>query len=338
MKQKIEIDISFTTILKLVLSFLAIYLVYIIRDVIALIFVTIIIVSAISPLVDELQKKMNRTLAASIVFAIFVLMIVGIIYAIVPPVAEQSKLLANNIPGYIERVAPYYQATKIYLPSLQNSFDKISSSLSSISGNIFAATAGVVGGIVSVITVAVLSFYLLIDEKAFKNSLFALIPPDKRDDAADIFKKIALKVGDWLRGQLTLGVVVGIIDLIGLLIIGVPYALTLALISMLFEIIPVVGPIISGIVAAGIALTVSPVTAVFVVILYIVVQQLENHILVPQIMKKAVGLSPVVIIVAIVIGAKLLGVAGALLAIPVAAVISVIAQDWNVVKRIFATE
>ena len=337
MEQRIKFDISFSAILKVAVSLLAIYLLYLVRDILALLFVTVIIVSAISPIIDWLQKYLkNRSLAVALVFIILLVAFTGVLYAIIPPLVQQTTQLARNIPSYIAKLTPYYRAAQDYMPSLQSSFDKISSGLASASGNIFSATAGIFGGIVSLITVVVLSIYFLLDEKAFKNSFFSLIPEEKRDDVTEISKKLVSKVGEWLRGQLTLGLVVGFIDFIALAIIGIPYALTLGLISAIMEIIPVIGPIISGAIAAAVAITISPVKALIVIAVYIIVQQLENHILVPQIMKKAVGLSPVIIIIAVVTGAKLLGVTGALLAIPIAAIISVIALDWKTVRRIFS--
>lgn len=336
MEQKVTLDIPLTTILKVVAALVGIYLIFLVRDIIALIFITIIFVAAVSPIIDYLKKYINRTLAVSIVFLAILTIVAGILYAIIPPLVDQSQQLAQNVPGWITQVTPYYQAARDYLPSLQNSLDNISATLATASGNIFSATASIFGGVVSLVTVIVLSFYFLLDEKAFKSSIFALLPPEKREDVSEIVKKLVLKVGDWLRGQLVLGFIVGALDLIGLLIIGVPYALTLALIGAVMEIVPVVGPIISGAIAAAVALTLSPIKALMVIALYILIQQLENHLLVPQIMKKAVGLSPVIIIIAIVTGAKLLGITGALLAIPITASISVIALDWNTVKRIFS--
>jgi predicted PurR-regulated permease PerM len=125
------------------------------------------------------------------------------------------------------------------------------------------------------------------------------------------------------------------VDLIGLIIIGVPYALTLALISGLLDLIPTIGPIIAGVIAALVALSVSPIQAVFVIVMYIIVQQIENTLLVPNIMKKAVGLSPVVILMAVLVGAKLLGLIGALLAVPLAAVLSVLVMEWPLIKQAF---
>ena len=337
MDKRVKIDISITSILKIIAVLILSYLLFLTRDILALLFVTIIIVSALSPVIEYLEKHLKyRSLAVILVFVAIILLIAGIIYAIIPPLVIQSKQLAQNMPAYINRFEPVYNTAKDYIPNLQQSLDKVSSGLAQASGNIFAATAGIFGGIISFVTVIVLSFYLLVDKKAFRESFFSLMPINKKDDVSEIVRKIASKVGDWLRGQMLLGLIVGIIDLIGLLIIGVPFALTLALISAMLEIVPVMGPIIAGGLAAIIALTTSPLKALLVVILYVVVQQLENNILVPQIMKKAVGLSPVVIIVAIATGFKLYGVTGALLALPIAGVAMVIAQDWNIVKRIFS--
>lgn len=337
MEQRLKIDIGVTTILKIIATLVMVYLVFLVREIIALLFITIIIVAALSPLTDYLQKHLKyRGIAVAIVFLSFLIVVAGILYAIIPPLVTQSRQLAADLPSYLDRLAPYYRAVRDYSPSLQNSLDKISSSLAVVSSNIFSATAGIFGGIVSLFTVIVISFYLLLDKKAFRDSFFSILPVEKREDVAEITRKLAIKVGDWLRSQILLGIIIAIIDLIGLLIVGVPYALTIAIVSGLLEIVPVIGPVISGAIAVAVALTVSPLTALIVLIFYIVVQQLENHILIPQIMKKALGLSPVVVIVAIVTGAKLLGVVGALLSIPIAAVILVIAQDWSVVKRIFS--
>jgi len=135
-----------------------------------------------------------------------------------------------------------------------------------------------------------------------------------------------------------LGLIIAVIDYIGLLAIQVPYALVLALLSGLLEFIPVVGPFTAGAIAVVVALTVSPLHALLVVILYLIVQQLENGLIVPKIMQKAVGLSPVVIIVAVLIGVKLLGLFGALLAVPIAAVISVFISEWPAIRSSFGKD
>ncbi len=131
----------------------------------------------------------------------------------------------------------------------------------------------------------------------------------------------------WIRGQVFLSFIVGVLVYIGLLIIGVNYALILAIVTGFTEILPIIGPIFAGGLAVLVALSDSPVIALWVVLLYVLVQQFENHFLVPQIMKKAVGLSPVVIIVTLLVGAKLMGIWGILLAVPVGSAISVVFQE-----------
>lgn len=139
--------------------------------------------------------------------------------------------------------------------------------------------------------------------------------------------KIEEKLGAWLRGQLFLSIIIGLVSYIGLLIFNIPYALPLALLAGVMEIIPVIGPIISAIPAVLIALTISPILALGVAAMYFVIQQLENHLIVPQVMKRAVGLNPLVVILAIAIGSRILGFAGALLAVPLAVVIQIIAAE-----------
>jgi len=184
------------------------------------------------------------------------------------------------------------------------------------------------------LTVVVLTVYLLLDQRFFRNLSNVIIPEDKRDEVAIITEKVATKVGAWLKGQLFLSLIIGSLSFVGLWIIGVPYALTLAVISGLLEIIPVLGPIIAGIVAALVALTVSPLAALFVIAFYFILQQLENNIIVPKIMQKAVGLPPAVIIIAILIGGSVLGILGALLAVPVSGILYVLVKERATVSEI----
>ena len=139
--------------------------------------------------------------------------------------------------------------------------------------------------------------------------------------------QIEEKLGGWFRGQLFLSLVIGVLSFIGLSILGISYALPLAVIAGVMEVIPVIGPIISAIPPILIALTISPILGLGVAIMYFVIQQLENHLLVPQVMKRAVGLNPLVVILTIAVGSRLLGFAGALLAVPIAVVIQIVATE-----------
>ena len=189
---------------------------------------------------------------------------------------------------------------------------------------LFKTTRGIAYGFTASLTIIVVSFYSVLSGKKIKEGLLELFPAGKRKLYQEIFSESVVKLGAWARGQVTLSLTVGVITSLTLWIMGVPYALALGLIAAVFEIIPVIGPIIAAIPAILIALTISPWLALGVVIAYIVIQQLENHILVPRIMGSAVGISPLLAIVVVLIGAKLAGVVGIIIAIPLAAIIGVI--------------
>jgi predicted PurR-regulated permease PerM len=202
---------------------------------------------------------------------------------------------------------------------------------------LFTQTLGLISGIVALITVFVLSFYLLIDESGIKRVYQGLIPSRYYDNLAETTRKIAVKLGAWLRGQLLMMLSVAGIVTIGLLLSGTPYALTLGIWAGLTEVVPIIGPWLGAIPGVIVALTVSPWHGLIALIIYILVQQFESNFLVPRIMSKAVGLNPVVVIIALLIGGKLYGILGVLLGVPLAAVVSVVVEDWPVLEETFTT-
>ncbi len=183
-----------------------------------------------------------------------------------------------------------------------------------------------------------LNLYLLLDENGIKKFFVALLPLKQKNQIVTISHKVGAGLGAWLRGQLLLGILVGILVYAGLVIIGVPYALTLALLAGVLEIIPIIGPILSAIPAILIALSISPTMALVVTGFYVLVQELENKLLVPKVMQRTVGLHPVTIIIVLLIGAKLMGVLGILLAVPVASVFYIILKEWGGLSRTTKTK
>jgi predicted PurR-regulated permease PerM len=162
------------------------------------------------------------------------------------------------------------------------------------------------------------------------------MPDDWYEALAEPTKKIAGKLGAWLRSQLLLMIIVGVFTGIGLVIIGVPYALTLAVWSGLTEGIPIIGPWLGAIAGVSVGLSQSPLTGFLALIVYLVVQQTESNLLVPKIMSRAVGVNPVVVILAVLIGGKLYGILGIMLGVPFAAVLSVVVEDWAIIRSAFA--
>lgn len=336
MSEKTKLEIPTWEVVKVILVVIAFVLLFLVRDVVGLFFVVLILTATFSPVVKTWSKYIGRILSIVSLFFIFVVAIGAIVYFLIPPMVAQTALLANNIPVYINSID--FESLHVYAPDIREFLQTISSNLGVIGSNIFSFTAGIFSGIFALIMIIVLTFYMLVDENNIKKYISSLFAPDHKEGAVAVINKIAYKVGGWFRGQMILGLIIFIIDYTGLLIIGIPYALVLAIIAGLLEIVPTVGPAISGIIAALVALTVSPLAALLVVILYLVVQMLENTFLVPKIMQKAIGVSPVVIILAIIVGAKLLGVVGAIISIPIAASISVMVLEWPTISKMFAKE
>lgn len=326
--EQVEVRLSTWAIIKTIAIFVLVYLVYFIKDIILLFFVVLILAATFRPIVNKWEKKTGRVPAVLILLILALLIVSFIGYIVLPPLITQVAAFIEAAPGFADKFA----VLAPYKPLIESSMKSLATNAGGITGGFVNITASVFGGIFAFLTAIVMTIYLLLDKNGFRNFITSVVPVDSQEIVLSLARKMSLKVGDWFRGQMLLSLTVAVIDLIGLAIIGVPYALTLALISGLFDLIPVIGPIIAGTIAALVALSVSPIQAVFVIMLFVVVQQIENTILVPNIMKKAVGLSPVVIILAVLIGAKLLGLVGALLAVPISALIYVTIQEWPAIR------
>jgi len=330
MNQKTTIDVSSLTILKVFGLGILLWFLWYIREIVLLLFVVLILVSVFSPWVEKLQKKkIPRLLSVILIFICIFAVFSFLIYLVVPPLVFQIKELVQNIPYYLQRVSPIYQQTQGYLPSLQKSLEGLASFLNKLTLNVWSAALTIFGGALSFLTVLVLTFYLLLEKESALGFLMTLLPIQKRGQILNIYKKTEVKIGFWLGGQLLLCLLIGLLDFIVLIILGVPYALVLGILSGALEIIPVIGPILSAVPAIILGFSVSPWTAFFVLLAYFGIQQMESQILVPKIMGKIIGVSPVVIIITLAIGAKLFGVLGAILAVPFSAIVQVVFTEWR---------
>lgn len=330
-EQKVVIEFSVKTILWVLATVLALWLVVTIKDVLVTVLLAFILAMAVTPLVDLLEKK---KVPRSISVGGVIIAVIGLTYLairlIVPPlVSEVSNLLANKT-DYISTVTNYLQNLNPAIrDSVTSSLNNLFSSAGSINvDGVISGARGVFNGLIEVILVLVLSFYLLLNNKGVEGTVVTYVPKQQQKRILSIYRKISAKMTSWLGGQAILGVIIFIIDFIVLSILHVNYALTLALLAGLFEVLPYIGPIVSGGLAVLIALTQSPVLALIVLAFYILVQQLENHILVPQVMRKSLGLNPIVVILAIIIGGKLLGFIGILVAVPIAAAMGVLLEEF----------
>lgn len=328
------VNISTMSVIKIILIILGLIFIYFIRDIILILFLSIVLASALDPWVSWFERrKLPRVIGVLIIYVILISLISAIIVLVVPPLTSQIKDLAQNLPYYYQLIMQKaggllnQETGTSTLNDIQSSLESVSISLEQFAFKIFPAIKGVIGGGMTLFLVLVLTFYLAVGDRNLKRFLRSTAPVQYQPYLNRLVNRIQSKMGAWLRGQLILSGVVFAMTAIGLLILGVKYWLVLALIAGILEVVPFIGPVIAGLIAVFLTLGDSLVKTILIIVLYLVVQELENHILVPKIMQKAVGLNPIVVILVILIGAKVGGVLGALIAIPVAAVVSVFVQD-----------
>ena len=328
------VNISTGIVFRTVMIFLGLWFLYFIRDIIALVFISILLVATMDPVVYRLhRRKVPRTVGVTIVYVCMLAAVGMVVSFLIPPLVQQFRdfsqklpYIASSLENSIQGVNTFFQAQHIALTT-QELLAEISSQLTTSTADIFSATIGVFSGFVSTIIILVMTFYMAVKEDGIKNFIVSIIPENHKEYAGSLVLRIQRKIGRWALGQASLMFTIFALDFIALSILGVPYALALALLAGLFEVVPFIGPIVSAVPAILVGLSVSPLTGLLVLIAYFVVQQFESHIIIPQVMRKAVGLHPIAVILALLVGVKLGGVLGALLSIPVATAISVFVID-----------
>jgi len=300
-----------------------------IRDIVLLFIIAVIISSALDPMADFLQKrKVPRSISVLFVYLIVIGIITAVGFLIVPPLTAEFNTIKNGdfYQTFTEKIGGYSEALSHSTigQSIDNSFKEL---VNNLGGTIFETTKSVLTGLVSLITVFVISFYLTVDESGMKNFVKHLVPYKHEAYASNLINRIQRKMGAWVLAQLILSAVIFGLVFLGLSLLHVQFALVLAIIAGVFEVVPFIGPFVSGAIAVFFAFLQAPALAVAVIILWIVTQQLESHVVVPIVMSRSVGLNPVLVILAILIGATLDGILGALIAVPVVSGLSVFITD-----------
>jgi predicted PurR-regulated permease PerM len=327
------VDLSILSIVKFFLVIIILGFIYWTREVWAILFVSLILAAVISPAAATLAKlKIPRSVSVIIFIIIFFSLIGLIITMIVPPILEQSKQLSANLPQYSKSLNTWFASANQYLRLTDENFKEVVTAVKGYfapeKAEVFDRVMSFFGGILSFIVMLVISFYLSVEEDGVNRVAKYILPPKFQPFFIDLIAKIQRQIVNWLKGQFVLSLIIGLLVYLALLILGVDYALILALLAFVGEFIPYLGPVLSAIPAVFVAFVASPILGLFVLIIFIIIQQAENHILVPKIMERAVGLNPVISIVALLIGAKLAGIVGVILAIPVTTAIVVIVKEF----------
>lgn len=305
--QPAKIEISHKTIVFTAMFIGFLWFLFKIRYVLLTLFIGLIFMSALSPIVDKMQKgKIPRALAIFLLYAVIISFISFAIASLVPPLAEQTGKFISQSPAILSNISKGKLDISIF-----------ESQLISLPQQAVKIIVGAFNNVVALFTFLVIVFYMIMERRNLhKYLVFIFGDGDKEARAEAFINKLEHKLGSWVRGQLSLMFIVGILSYIGLKFLDVEFAIPLAFIAGLLEIIPNIGPTIAVVPAALVAFGHSPTTALAVLALYLLIQQLENNIIVPKVLSKAVGLKPLVVIIALLTGYKTANVAGAILAIP----------------------
>lgn len=324
-QEPVRVEISYKTIIFALAIVAAIWFIIQILPIIILLFVSLILVSALHSPVDYLEsKKIPRFLAILIVYILLFAFISGIFTLIIPPFIAQTRNLIERVPfilDEINRLFVFYQ-----IPT-QDVLSRVTSELRILSPNFFKITAGFFSSLLGILTLVVFTFYLLLEWPKIVRLASGAFAGKQEERIRGILEDIEKGLGAWVRGELILMLAIGILSYAGLLILGVPYALSLAVLAGLLEIIAIVGPVIAAVPAILAALLISPILAIAVVALYFIIQQLENNLIVPNVMKRAVGVNPLITILALMVGVKLAGIMGAVLSVPVVVFVRILIVD-----------
>jgi len=316
-----------------------VWLLYLAREVLLLMYVSALFATGFSPLVRLLERqrlfpvgtrRLPRWLAILALYVGMLGVAVGLGFLIVPPLATQAREFWAQLPTLIEEAQSYLVARGLISQpiTVRDILQRapVGPGADAV-GTLMGAIWGVVGGVVGIVTILILTFYLLVESGSILATFVRLFPRERRSRVEAVAREITLKVSAWLGGQLLLAAIIGVTAAIGLGLLGVPYFYVLAVIAAVGEVIPVVGPLLAAIPGIAVAFSVSGTTVLWVALFYLAQQQLENHILVPKLMERQLGMSPVTVIVALLVGSALLGLVGALLAVPTAAIVQVLVQE-----------
>jgi predicted PurR-regulated permease PerM len=366
------IKVTTGTILRTLLIVVLVALLWYLRDIILIVLMAIVLASAVEPAVHFflkykvpfIGKHIPRLLALVLVYGSGALSIIGLVYFFVPAMITDVSQVVRMLPGTFdisnvdvlqstsvgkgvaEASLPQVSALQQGLLESANLLDIFKSGIEN--GSALKSASVFFGGVLSFVLIVVLSFYLSSQERGIENFLRLISPVKSRTYIVDLWKRSQAKIGLWAQGQLMLGVVVGVLVFLIMSLLGIPSALFLAMIAMMFELIPVFGPILAAVPAVSLAFLngINPLAHAFAVTpglnaglivagVYFIVQQIESHVIYPEVVRKIVGIPPVLVILALVVGAKMAGFLGIILSVPITAILMEFLNDIAKERKIF---
>lgn len=339
MKEKITISISTGTIVKVFVSGIVFIGVFYVSDFIIALLVAVVLASSVEMPVRALSRVgVPRSVSVIGMFLTLLIIIAATVLIFIPPLADDIALFIKTLPKILESVRIFgkdmgFKDLSLAISDLSRDISKgqilsiLKTSLFGTSG-FFATTSAVLGGIINLVLTFVLAFYLALEEHGVQKFLRLIVPKNKESYITDLWDRAQKKIGLWMQGQLLLSLLVALLVYVPMLILDMPYSALLAVLAFVGELIPMVGLTLAAVPALFIAWTHGGTSLLGVVALIcFVISQLESHVLYPKVMNKMVGVPSVVVIIAIVIGAKIAGIWGVLLAVPLASIFMELADD-----------
>jgi len=325
-----KIEISHRTIVFTVIFLLVLWLLYFLRGVLVLLFLALILMAALNPLVDRLERwRFPRALAIALIYVLIFSVIGLAIWGVIPPLVNQTQNLASRFPSYLESL----RWLGVNKEVVYNQLNQLTEQLGIISSGVIRTFVGFFQNLINIVVLLVISFYLLLERKNLSRYLLRFFGDNAEKTGIRVMDEIEKRLGGWIRAEIVLMIIIGLLTFIGLTLLGIDYALPLAILAGFLEIIPNIGPFISAIPAVLVGLFISPLMALAVAALYFLVQQIENNFIVPQLMAKECGINPLITIIALIAGFKLGGVIGAVLAVPIILLIEIILTEVSTSEK-----
>jgi predicted PurR-regulated permease PerM len=342
-KDQVVMQITTGTIVRTVLILFLCWLLFYLRQIVLVVLSAVVFASAIEPGVKWFaQHRVPRGLGALIIYVIIFLSLGGFIYFVLPTFFKEVALFFNHLPSYLDSLqnvseefsfASFDLRERLLGGANPGTFSSISTFLTTIGGGFFQSASFLFGSVLDAVLIVVLSFYLSVQEKGVENFLRLIAHEKYEPYIIDLWTRSQHKIGLWMQGQLILGFLMGLFVYLGLIILGVKYQLLLAIVTLVFELIPMIGLFLATFLAIVVAFTQSVTLGIATIIFYVVLHQLESHLIYPLVVRKIVGVPPMLVILSLIVGGELAGFLGILLAVPLAAVLFEFMTDLERRKR-----
>jgi predicted PurR-regulated permease PerM len=333
-KGDIVVQVSVSTVIKTILVLVLFYVLYVLSDLILVILTSIVVASSVEPATKWfMRRKIPRIPSVLLVYVLFFSLFAGMFYFFLPPLLRDFSQFFASLPRYLDFLDKWnpWPGVLDYQTILQNMISRFTPASGdagiAAAGNITQALGEIFRSIFNFILVLVLSFYFSVQEKGIENFLKIIVPDKNEKYIIDLWYRSQNKIGKWMQGQILLGVLVGVLVYLLLLVLGFKEALFLAFIAAVFELIPVFGPTLSAIPGVMIGFTDSARLGFLTIGVYFLIQQFENHLIYPVVVRKVVGVPPILVILALIVGAQLGGFMGLILSVPLAAVLMELVND-----------